>query len=660
MRAEQKSLILVADDDKTVRVALVKFLERSGYRTVSATDGQEALEAFTEQRPDLVIADLRMPRMSGLELLKTLRCRNFFTPVVVTTGYPDMDSAIEAIHNGAFDYIVKPFRVEIVGRKVEQALDTVRLARENVVLSELVSLHEISKQLTATHDLEELLDVTFESCLRVLRAASGSIQLVDKARRRLAIARKQGIDSPILSSALEDHDEWRISKWVVANGQSLLFADGKAYPEIDIPVERPDIGSSLCVPLRVENEIVGVVSLNRPKGEKPFTMVDLNTIEVLASQAGVAINNANLYTSLNRKVDELSLISTYSERLMGLVDREEIVLALFKAMREHFGIEVMGFLAARRRSFELLYSTTGPVSEDLVRRVCDETIEAFRGATGAKVGRKRVTMRRVEEPPEGGGRIEEPFAFRYVMPLLWEDFSFGTLFLAARSGPERRDETMALLLGLINQTRIALTNARLYTDMRQNYIRTIKALAIAVDAKDTYTHGHSENVMNIAEAVAAEMELDDKWMGIIRDAGLLHDIGKIGIPGYILNKPGPLTYEEFNGIMKTHSNLGANIVKDVPFLEDLYSLILYHHEHYDGSGYPEGLRGEEIPLGARILHVADAFEAMTSNRPYRSSLGETEAVKRLEEQSGKQFDPKVVAAFARMARKKGWIGGNGR
>jgi putative nucleotidyltransferase with HDIG domain len=207
----------------------------------------------------------------------------------------------------------------------------------------------------------------------------------------------------------------------------------------------------------------------------------------------------------------------------------------------------------------------------------------------------------------------------------------------------------------VSQTRIALTNSKLYSDMKENYIRTIKALAIAVDAKDTYTHGHSENVMNIAEELSNELGLETRWIGCIRDAGLLHDIGKIGVPGYILNKTGTLTYEEFNGIMKTHSSLGANIVKDVPFLQNLYQLILYHHENFDGSGYPEGLKGDEIPMGARIIHVADAFEAMTSNRPYRQSLGKTEAIKRLLQGSGKQFDPKVIDAFMQLARRKGWV-----
>jgi putative nucleotidyltransferase with HDIG domain len=191
--------------------------------------------------------------------------------------------------------------------------------------------------------------------------------------------------------------------------------------------------------------------------------------------------------------------------------------------------------------------------------------------------------------------------------------------------------------------------------MKENYIRTIKALAIAVDAKDTYTHGHSENVMNIAEEIARELSIDENTVGSIRDAGLLHDIGKIGIPGYILNKPGPLTHEEFNGIMKTHSTLGANIVRDVPFLRHLHQLILYHHEHYDGNGYPDSLKGEQIPLGARIIHVADAFEAMTSDRPYRMSLGRSEAIKRLKVESGSQFDPAIIAAFLQVAKRKNWL-----
>jgi putative nucleotidyltransferase with HDIG domain len=192
--------------------------------------------------------------------------------------------------------------------------------------------------------------------------------------------------------------------------------------------------------------------------------------------------------------------------------------------------------------------------------------------------------------------------------------------------------------------------------MRENYLKTIRGLAIAIDAKNNFTRGHSEKVMAMAVGLAREMKgFDDQLIAVIRDAALLHDIGKISIPGHILDKPGPLSFEEFDGIMKKHSVIGANIVKDVPFLNELYSLILHHHEHYDGSGYPQGLKGDAIPLGARILHVADAFDAMASDRPYRSSLGKKEALRRIVADSGTHFDPDVAGVFVRVVRCKGTI-----
>jgi putative nucleotidyltransferase with HDIG domain len=289
-----------------------------------------------------------------------------------------------------------------------------------------------------------------------------------------------------------------------------------------------------------------------------------------------------------------------------------------------------------------------------LEKICRDIAGAVNERAALRIDPRRIS---IENTNGSGKAVRRPLTltFGHIIPLISEELCFGALYFGAVKSLENEAEMLSLLSGIVNQTRIALTNSKLYGDMKENYIRTIKALAIAVDAKDTYTHGHSENVMNIAAEICAEMGIDDKWVRIIKDASLLHDIGKIGIPGYILNKTGPLTSHEFDGVMKTHSPLGANIVKDVPFLQDLHDLILHHHEHFDGSGYPEGLAGDTIPLGARIIHVADAYEAMTSNRPYRSSLGSTEAVKRLRDGAGSQFDPKIVEAFLSIAKRKGWV-----
>lgn len=657
-RVEQKqeeSLVLFVDDDQMLSNTIGKFLSSVGYRVTLASNGKQALELLNELRPQLVIADLHMPVMSGLEFLEQVRGDGIATPVIVTTGYPEVETAIKAIQYGAFDYMVKPFQLELLHQKVEQAIKTNKLARENAILSELASLHEITSKLTNTHDLDELLDVTFKYCLEVSQAENGSVQLVDHKTRELAIVRKKGIQPTSLRSSLDTNDEWAVSKWVVNNGRPMLIAGGKTVPEADVELYRDEDSSSLSVPLRVADQVVGVVNLKRPANRTPFSLVDLNIIEVLASQAGIAINNAQLYASVNQKLDELSLISTYSEQLMGLIDKGDIVRCLYETVRRHFKIDVAGFLVVQKRRHLFLYWTRGKLADEELERIRKETIEYYNRTAGTQIPLRRVSSRMLMAPADGSGALTSPLGFNTFMPVAWENFNYGTVYFGAMHEPDNCEEKISLLSGLMGQTRIALTNSKLYGDMKENYIRTIKALAIAVDAKDTYTHGHSENVMNFAENIAREMELEEKLIGVVRDGALLHDIGKIGIPGYILNKQGPLTYEEFNGIMKTHSTLGANIVKDVPFLQELYSLILHHHEHYDGTGYPEGLSGEKIPLGARILHVADAFEAMTSNRPYRNSLGNEEALRRLKEGKRKQFDPMVVDAMLRIAQRKGWM-----
>jgi putative nucleotidyltransferase with HDIG domain len=595
-----------------------------------------------------------MPGLDGLQFIRQIRSIDERIPIIVLTGQPDMTQALEALHHGAYDYLIKPFPPELLAEKIQRALEASQLVRENILLSELVSLHEVAQRLTSTHDLREILDVTFDACLESLQAQAGIIQLVDTETGELVVVRSRGVKVSPVRSPLQDTRNWPISSWVAKNGEAVLVADGKVVPELPVSHDGLPGSSSLFAPLKVRDAIIGVIHLNRKSGS-PFSLIDRNTLEVLAAQAGIAISNARLYVSLNQKLDELSLISTYSEQLIGLVERRDVVQCLIDTVRQHFPMDAIGALLVGKRQHQLLYWTRGRLSTSDLEALCGTMIEAYNRSGNLHIARKRVKLMHAGKVSRTGRSLSLPLSFTHVVPLIWEDYALGTLFFGAQKPLEHADERLTLLSSLINQTRIALANARLYGDVKENYIRTIKALAIAVDAKDTYTHGHSENVMNLAEAVAREMSLSEKMVSSIRDAGLLHDIGKIGIPGYILNKPGPLTYEEFNGIMKTHCTLGANIVRDVPFLQDLYSFILHHHEHFDGSGYPDGLRGDQIPLGARILHVVDAFEAMTSSRPYRNSLGELEAIKRLQEERRGQFDPEVVDAFVRVAVRKGWV-----
>ncbi|MEA2022467.1 MAG: HD-GYP domain-containing protein [Candidatus Caldatribacteriota bacterium] len=191
---------------------------------------------------------------------------------------------------------------------------------------------------------------------------------------------------------------------------------------------------------------------------------------------------------------------------------------------------------------------------------------------------------------------------------------------------------------------LARRSFELFAKMRKVYLDTIRALAAAIDAKDPYTKGHSERVSKNAVALAQEMNLPDREIENIEYSALLHDIGKIGIEDSILGKNDRLTEQEFEKIKK-HTIMGANIIEPVDFLKSSYKAIYHHHERYNGNGYPDGIKEEEIPLSARIIAVVDAYDAMGSDRPYRKKLGKDIIIKILKEQSGKQFDPEVVKVF---------------
>ena len=198
---------------------------------------------------------------------------------------------------------------------------------------------------------------------------------------------------------------------------------------------------------------------------------------------------------------------------------------------------------------------------------------------------------------------------------------------------------------------LARRSFELYTKMRKVYLDTIRALAAAIDAKDPYTKGHSERVAEISVALAQELNLSDRDIENIEYTALLHDIGKIGIEDRILGKNSSLTNEEFDKI-KEHTIMGAKIIEPVDFLKNSYKAIYHHHERYDGDGYPDGIKEKDIPILARIIAVADAYDAMGSDRPYRKKLSKDKILKELRDQSGKQFDPEVVKAFISVLKRK--------
>jgi len=213
------------------------------------------------------------------------------------------------------------------------------------------------------------------------------------------------------------------------------------------------------------------------------------------------------------------------------------------------------------------------------------------------------------------------------------------------------DWELKFLSILADEIALAIDNIKLYQSIEKFYLELVETLAKIIDAKDAYTADHATRARIRAVKLARKLNVAEKMVKIIEYAALLHDMGKIGIDERILTKPGKLTDDEYKEI-KRHPQIGYNILSPIEFLRPVAEIILYHHEWYNGNGYPDGLKGDEIPLGSRIISVIDAWDAMTSDRPYRRSLSKETAIEELKKGAGIQFDPKVVNAFLELMEEE--------
>ena len=245
------------------------------------------------------------------------------------------------------------------------------------------------------------------------------------------------------------------------------------------------------------------------------------------------------------------------------------------------------------------------------------------------------------------------FGFDMCFPLIVKSRLTGIVFMGKKiNGQEYTGEELELFKSICNSAATGLENSRLYSELQNTYLSTIKVLVSTIEAKDTYTCGHTERVADYARMITEEMGLPKKEREIVSFGAALHDIGKLGVYENILNKPGALTESEWE-IVRSHPEVGANIIKNMKFLEAACDLVRHHHERLDGKGYPDGLKGKAISLGVRIIAVADSFDAMTSDRPYRQAFTVEEAMVQLRKQDDK-FDQDIVS-YLEVLVKKGKI-----
>lgn len=281
-----------------------------------------------------------------------------------------------------------------------------------------------------------------------------------------------------------------------------------------------------------------------------------------------------------------------------------------------------------------------------------------------KLRRSRALTPLQKEMLQGALYQMEIFNAVTVIPTYFRNEILGLLLLGRKkNGRGFSREELDFFLALASDAAMALRNAQLFKDLeneagkkRRLFINTTIALTAAIDAKDHYTHGHTARVTELSLVLAREFgrknraQFGEEFFDHLQIASLLHDIGKIGIPESILNKQGPLDDSE-RLRMQEHPQVGVNILEPIRELEDCVLGVKYHHEHYDGGGYPEGLKGSEIPLIASIISVADAYDAMVTDRPYRKALSKDETMRQIQKESGCKFDPYIAGVLLDLCRQ---------
>ncbi|MBN2528599.1 MAG: response regulator [Deltaproteobacteria bacterium] len=467
------SKILVVDDEKVIREILADFLTLEGFEVVTAADGAAAVEVLKKNHFNMVISDLKMPRMGGLELLEHIQDHHDNLLTVIMTGFGTVETAIEAMKKGAYDYILKPFKVEEVVHIVHRGMEKQRLISENIRLKEILSLHQLSEQLQSTLSLDEVIESVLAALIKNLKCDYVGINLRAKSSGRFTQQSQQtdpDASADVMAAALDADlilDEIRHNKYVLAQNEEA-YRFFKVVPA--------DLSSFIALPMVARQEAIGFLTAFSCTPGFHFTVGQRKMMDILCSRSAAAIDNAELY----------------------------------------------------------------------------------------------------------GG-------------------------------------------------------------LKQSFRQTIQALARALEAMDTYTAGHSDRVTLYSRIVARQLHVSEDELEIITQAAMLHDIGKLGCHTN-LNKPGKLTDEEYE-IFKQHPTYGKEILEPIEFLNNVIPGVEYHHERWDGKGYPAGLKGTDIPLVARILSVADAYDAMTSDRAYRKALLHENAVDEIKKFAGSQFDPTTAEAF---------------
>jgi putative nucleotidyltransferase with HDIG domain len=499
----------------------------------------------------------------------------------------------------------------------------------------LTELIQAGISLTTQPDPQTAVEEVAAIARQTLRARFTFVTLLDQEGNFTRTA-SAGHAPRLLKSLRQNPNTEPLMQAALNSTQSFRVRDLRKYKRAShIDIDFPALRSMIAIPIRMHRLSVGAMLAFGKHGEVFFTENDESLASLLSSQAAAAIESAWLSHELRSNLASATQLYQLSFHIIQAQELSEAARYIAEAAQK---------VCAANSTGIILLTPDNKVEA-----------EAQLDASGVHIPPAHP-MELVQRAMDSGQSIflsSENETSRICFPLKTPMRTFGALWLIL---PDRNSSRYATnLQTLANQAAVALERSILLAESRQQareleaayrelettYDHTLVALMSALDARDRETEGHSLRVARIARRLGESLKLTPAQLKALERGSLLHDIGKIGISDTILHKPGPLDAAEWK-IMRLHPDIGARIVEGIPFLQDTLSVVRYHQERWDGSGYPVGLSGKDIPYLARIFAVADAFDALTSDRPYRTKIPQEEALQYLREQAGVLFDPQIV------------------
>ena len=556
----------------------------------------------------------------------------------------------------------------LIGKRlVEKEFENAELNKKlRLIQTELAIYHEIDSITSEAVDIKAMLDRIMDMVITTIDADAGTLYMLAPDRFNRGLKDNGELVFEVVKGPAADRLKGErikvcegIAGWIARTGLPYV-----SHEVVNDPLWSREFGKKtgyapqdiLGVPLKTEKGVIGVIEvLNKKEGE-PFEKRDLTILTALALRISTILEKARLFTTLDRSVKQFATLADVDALLNSTLDQKVIRKRAMEAITLLMDAEVGSLLLVDDEKRELYFEVALGEKGDKVKEIRLKMGEGIAGWV-AECG-EPLLIHDVKKDPRFYKSADKKTDFitrdMICVPVKVKDKIIGVLQAINRKESVFTEGDLKLFQLFSNQVAIALDNARLYEETRETFFAVAEALAEAIEKRDPYTGGHTKRVVNYSLAAAKYLSLSSNEIEHLKFSAILHDIGKIGIEDRVLRKSGKLDGEEIK-IMNMHPALGADIMGHIKQLRDLIPGMMYHHERPDGSGYPDGLKGGEIPIIARIISVADTYDAMTTDRPYRKGLSNQTAIDEIKRYAGSQFDKDVAMAFVK-AFEEGDIG----